>query len=332
MRTTADFLRLLDAAYRVEQPREAWFAGLLAAAAFLDRGAGLGLLLYDLSSGTEARLNALDGLNLTADWKEAGVRMHGDPRLRPGIIKGYQSTQCATFTELRARFAAARRATADYYEPHQVQDALFLNGLDCSGIGCSLQVFSRHTISLSDEERELYSLIAVHLSTAYRLHRREQDAAQAGVSGAEAILRSSGRVEHAEGAATFPGSLSELSVAVTARERVRSARPFPAPIAALERCRALVRARWSLVDEYEQDGQHFVVARINPPEPRKLPALSLRERQVANLAALGRSNKLIAYELGLAHSTVRVLVLRACAKLGVSSRAQLVERLRSPSQ
>lgn len=58
--------------------------------------------------------------------------------------------------------------------------------------------------------------------------------------------------------------------------------------------------------------------------PRGFDSLSGREQQVAVLATQGRSNKLIAYELGLAHSTVRVLITRACAKLGVSSRAQLV--------
>jgi DNA-binding NarL/FixJ family response regulator len=39
----------------------------------------------------------------------------------------------------------------------------------------------------------------------------------------------------------------------------------------------------------------------------------MREQQVVALATLGRTNKFIAYELGLAHSTVRVLMARACA-------------------
>ena len=63
------------------------------------------------------------------------------------------------------------------------------------------------------------------------------------------------------------------------------------------------------------------------PATKERAALSMRERQVASLAALGRSNKLIAYELGLAHSTIRVLVARACVKLDVSSRRALVARL-----
>jgi DNA-binding NarL/FixJ family response regulator len=45
------------------------------------------------------------------------------------------------------------------------------------------------------------------------------------------------------------------------------------------------------------------------------------------LQALGRSNKLIAYELGLAHSTVRVLVARAAEKCGARARAELMARI-----
>lgn len=57
--------------------------------------------------------------------------------------------------------------------------------------------------------------------------------------------------------------------------------------------------------------------------------LTARERQIAALAGISHSNKLIAYELGLSHSTVRVLAARACAKLGVRTRQELVERSRA---
>ena len=55
--------------------------------------------------------------------------------------------------------------------------------------------------------------------------------------------------------------------------------------------------------------------------------LSARERQVAELVSLGRSDKVIAYELGMAHATVRVLVARAARKLGTRTRAGLVKAL-----
>ena len=56
--------------------------------------------------------------------------------------------------------------------------------------------------------------------------------------------------------------------------------------------------------------------------------LSAREAQVVGLVALGHSNKLISYELGLAWSTVRVLVQRAARKLRVGTRAELEVKAR----
>jgi DNA-binding NarL/FixJ family response regulator len=47
-------------------------------------------------------------------------------------------------------------------------------------------------------------------------------------------------------------------------------------------------------------------------------ALAPRERQVVAAAAAGPANKLIAYELGLSDSTVRVLLSGAAKKFGVS--------------
>jgi DNA-binding CsgD family transcriptional regulator len=52
--------------------------------------------------------------------------------------------------------------------------------------------------------------------------------------------------------------------------------------------------------------------------------LTDRERQVVLQAALGFSNKQIAYALGISHSTVRVLVARAAARIGARSRAALL--------
>ena len=63
-------------------------------------------------------------------------------------------------------------------------------------------------------------------------------------------------------------------------------------------------------------------------EPRGPESLSQREREVVSLAVLGRPNKLIAYELGIAAPTVRVLMTRAAKKLGVQSRVTLIEKYR----
>jgi DNA-binding CsgD family transcriptional regulator len=57
--------------------------------------------------------------------------------------------------------------------------------------------------------------------------------------------------------------------------------------------------------------------------------LSNRERQVIVHVTAGASDKVIANELGLSASTVRVLVARAVAKAGVRSRKDLLAKLAS---
>jgi DNA-binding CsgD family transcriptional regulator len=59
-------------------------------------------------------------------------------------------------------------------------------------------------------------------------------------------------------------------------------------------------------------------------QPGSLDRLTARERQVVVSAALGRTNKEIAYTLGIGHSTARVLLARAFRRLGVSSRAEFL--------
>ena len=56
-----------------------------------------------------------------------------------------------------------------------------------------------------------------------------------------------------------------------------------------------------------------------------LLGLSSRERQVVAYAAIGQSTKETAYALGISDTTVRVLLARAMKKLGVQSRARLLE-------
>lgn len=97
------------------------------------------------------------------------------------------------------------------------------------------------------------------------------------------------------------------------------------PRKALAIWKALVDGRWSLVDHFERDGKRYVIAQENSVQLPSHRQLSKREQQVASLAALGRSNKVIAYELGIAHSTVRVLLARAAGRLGARDRKELIE-------
>jgi DNA-binding CsgD family transcriptional regulator len=86
-----------------------------------------------------------------------------------------------------------------------------------------------------------------------------------------------------------------------------------------------INGRWTLIDAFNRGGERYIVARENQTFTPGLGALTEREQQVIASAAVGRSNKEIAYELGISYATVRVLIARACRRLGVRSRRELFE-------
>jgi len=62
----------------------------------------------------------------------------------------------------------------------------------------------------------------------------------------------------------------------------------------------------------------------HPRRPRGQAALSPRERDVLRGVAAGRTNRALATELGVGEETVKTLLSRVYAKLGVSRRAEAV--------
>jgi DNA-binding NarL/FixJ family response regulator len=60
----------------------------------------------------------------------------------------------------------------------------------------------------------------------------------------------------------------------------------------------------------------------HPPRPSGQTTLSRRERDVLQLVAGGLTNREIANELGIGDQTVKTLLARSCAKLGVHRRAE----------
>lgn len=133
-----------------------------------------------------------------------------------------------------------------------------------------------------------------------------------------------GRVEHAEGEGAGRTAREVLRSAVVRveRARTRGGKPGSDSVSAWN---ALVEGRWSLVDRFDHDGKRYILARRNEPGAHDLRALSARECAVAQLAAVGKANKLIAYELGLSESTVATHLASAIRKLGVRTRVELIE-------
>src|SRR5262249_4015008 len=112
-------------------------------------------------------------------------------------------------------------------------------------------------------------------------------------------------------------------------ERARSTTGRRDASVATRHWKGLSSARWSLLDKFEGDGKRFVVAYRNEVLPGGDGDLSAREWQGLAYAALGHSNKVVAYELGLSAATVRVLMHRAAQKLGARGRADAIARFRA---
>jgi DNA-binding NarL/FixJ family response regulator len=89
--------------------------------------------------------------------------------------------------------------------------------------------------------------------------------------------------------------------------------------------RGLLSGRWSIIRHFERNGRRVLIARRNDPRSPGFAPLTAQERKIAGYAALGHSSKLIAYELGLAPSTVAERLQVAIAKLGLRSRSELIK-------
>jgi DNA-binding CsgD family transcriptional regulator len=271
----------------------------------------------------------MDGYNLAPEQVKIGAASHAQTKWAEGIVECYRSKVCGTMDE-HMPDPEVRAAVRALYAPVGIRDQVLINGANHSGIGCALYVFSAKLLRLTSSERTVLTRIASHLSTAYRLQRRlAQPLGRTANRDFSAIMTVRGRVEHAEPAASSRRSRLCLKDAVESREWARTATGRVDAESATGAWRPLITGRWSLVDCYERNGLRYIVACENEPATPRLDTLSARELQVSSLAELGRSNKAIAYELDLAHSTVRVLLARAACKLGVRTRTELIAQLRA---
>jgi len=206
-------------------------------------------------------------------------------------------------------------------------DSLQLNVIEPDGQGCWLGSPHSARVSLTDELQITLTRLGRHLAAAHRLRQKH---AQARVSPeqAEAVITADRRVEHAEGPARDSDRQCALVRAARAMDVARGPRRNQQPRKAIKEWKSVVAERWTLLDHFESDGKTFLLAVDNRPKASSLELLSRRERDVVLRALRGDENKVIAFQLGLAPSTVRVLLARAAAKIGVRSRSALLHAFR----
>ena len=203
-------------------------------------------------------------------------------------------------------------------------DIVTITAADPTPHGCIVGMLTRSAVPAHPSARLHWQRLAAHIAAGFRIRRKiAESGAVDATHGAEAILESSGAVAHASNAAAPRSSRDALRAAVLAADRARGPLRRRAPDEAIEAWRGLVAGRWTLLDHFDRDGRRYLLAHRNDPDAPDPRALTLRERQVVGYVALGQSNKLIAYELGLSASTVGVLLKNAAAKLGARSRTEL---------
>ena len=324
---------VLEAAYDLGQSDEDWLRTVATVVRpFLDGGRGLVAYFFDATKPiTEFQRDAVM-FDMTARQQRLGMEMGtSQPDLahyihfnNEGLLGLLECGRRAGFGDLRER-----PAIATYMRSERVADMVALQTIEPGGRGIVFAAPQSAARVFDARTRRLWALVTTHIATARRLRA----AVHVHEAAEEAVLSPSGKLEHAEGEGKARSAREALRDAVLRSEKSRGKQRKSNPVAATEAWTALVAGRWSLVDRFECDGRRYVVARRNEhalPDPR---ALTPRERAIAHLAALGKPNKLIGYELGLSVSTIGSHLSRVMRKLGAKSRVdliQLVTHLRAP--
>ncbi len=317
-----DLLSVLEAGYEPAVSDAAWLRGVLAAVApALDQGMGCVGAIYDVRKEARERFGVPIATSAEAErFAQVAGRAEAEPNteeLTPRLfLEGAPLGSASTKSGLGAAWSK-HPAIAKHHGPIGVRDVLGFVTHDPRGVGLAVLMPMRHVQRKPTHDIVLWSRIAAHLGAGLRL--RSSRATQP-----EAIATPDGTIVHAEGRARTKEERAALGRAVRASERARGNLRRRAPEEAVAVWRGLVSGTWSLVDSIDHDGRRYVVARRNEPHAWPWATLTEREAQTVAFAALGHSNKLIAYELGVSISTVAMRLSRAAAKVGAPSRVALI--------
>jgi DNA-binding CsgD family transcriptional regulator len=313
-------LSIVDAAYQIERPDDEWLPAIASECRHaLDHGFGLAVFKFTFGGGTPTihhahRVAMPDGLAEIYPVVFANMTAH---TRRLPFLYG----PCTTGSEMTgAGLAFAKDPLMQRYaQRFGIVDSIWITAADPAGHGVGIHVGLPEIRTLTPAFRERWSKIASHLAAAHRLRRRLD------TSPIDARFTPSGEMEVCSGALS-PGALKEMRGAVLALEHARDRGRDPDTT--LKHWQPVWSGRWSLLDQFSLQGVRYVVARRNEPEAVGPEHLTRRERQILSHAALGHDNKNIAYDLGISHSTVRVLLARAMRKLGTADRESAVEAYR----
>jgi DNA-binding CsgD family transcriptional regulator len=315
-----DLLQVVDAAYAAAPDEDSWLRGVLAAATpALDWGLGVCASTFSLREPVLSEKPILTSFAETGGGtalREATQDMHAKAPSAQ-LRSAYSCNLVSTLSDFLHCDLAGRPDVGPQLSRLGARDVMGIVGFDPGGFGIVLSPLLPSTGSLPPAVRRAWLRVVTHLSAGLRLRASPEPTR-------EAVLDLSGKLHDARGHALDKSARAALRQAARAIDRTRS-RSVSSVEEALELREAVVGGQWSLVDQFDADGRHFLVACRNPAGYGEPALLSQREDQATALAAQGYSNKRIAAVLGLSTGSVSTLLYRASRKWGAGSRTRLIQ-------
>jgi DNA-binding CsgD family transcriptional regulator len=310
LRRGGDWTALIEAAQHAAGDDETWARGVADAASglFLTSGRpGLRVLEHSPTCDSARYLTVAMTDTFGHDEGDGGLDALGVADFRtlyypPGCVTTFRERE-RSFSGDAAGVAETMRASIG------VSDAVGLFAYPEPGLVVFLAAMHDREVSLSRHDRRLLARIGLHLETSFRLRRRPE--------AIKAVLDLDGRVlERTDDAP----SRDVLTAYAAGMNRARSEREGEEALAIWP---ALVAGRFSLVERRDGAKRRYLLVE-NAASSQPFRALSHAEAEVVSQAARGHTSKIIAYGLGLAPSIVSGHLTRAAAKIGASSRMDLV--------
>jgi DNA-binding CsgD family transcriptional regulator len=316
-----DYLALIEAAYDLTTDNRSWLLQVLRTASpMLDSGHGVSGWFWDLAQEGKIKIDHPTYVGCSRELFEAH-RTSGQKFTAAQAQRFHLLGRPCKLMEPRALREYGKVNTT--YRDHMTPDG-FVNVTcaDLTRVGCMIFAPRAGPSRLAPAVQRTFDQVARHIVAAMRLRQALGSARSIGVDGADAVFDQQGRLVHAEPDASGQRQRASLLDGVRRLLDSRQVRRSQ-PEHAVALWRALVIGQWSLVDHQDSDGKRFLLAQRNSlvvPEPT---ALTEAERSAAGLYALMGSVKLVAYELGLAQSTISEQLMAASRKLGCRDRFEL---------
>jgi DNA-binding CsgD family transcriptional regulator len=308
MRAVAPLTSVLERIYAPEDNADAWLRGIHEGLSAAFDG-HLGAQVYTLRAGRSS--------------VEVDAAAADDLAIREVLVESHRYADAFVIDVMRSH-PFLRGAQAGM-EGHPARDFAAENGVLDTVLAIGFADYERACVGcfvvepgrpIERSAATALRRLAAHLAAAHRLRAYDGEP--------EAVLRPDGALLHAEGDAASVRAREHLRASARAISRARNDCRRDAA-AGLAFWTAMVEGQWTLVDRVDTDGKRLLMARRNDPGRDGHARLTKRERSVVERASLGAPQSHVAYELGLAESTVSETLARALKKLGLASRAELVE-------